>query len=160
MTRQHSYKVMNRWTGNQGSGTSNYAKYSRDHELGALNKLLRIPGSSDPSFRGDPAKYNPEELLVASISACHMLWYLHFCSTNGIVVHSYVDNAEGLMIENHDGSGQFESVLLKPQIVVTSITMTENAKTLHKKAHQMCFIANSCNFSIECHPKISVVASR
>ncbi len=156
MEKQHKYEILNRWTGNLGLGTSSYGKYGREHQIIGTDKILEIPGSSDPSFRGDPKRYNPEELLVGSISACHMLWYLHLCSANGIVVNSYVDHAEGTMVETENGSGRFSSVHLKPHIVVASEEMIKKAIHLHEKAHKMCFIANSCNFRIECHPEISV----
>ena len=159
MKKEHRYEILNEWTGNHGAGTSNYEKYSRNHELSVSHKVMKIPGSSDPNFRGDKGRYNPEELLVSSISACHMLWYLHLCSVNDVIVNSYIDYAEGIMIENEDSSGKFDRVYLKPSIVVASKAMIKRAIALHQAAHEMCFIANSCNFIIECHPKISVVKS-
>ena len=115
--KQHRYNVHLRWTGNEGTGTASYKGYSRAHEISAGNKPI-IFGSSDPSFRGDPAHWNPEELLVASLSACHQLWYLHLCATTKIVVTDYEDRAEGVMVEEAGGAGQFVGVLLRPHVTL------------------------------------------
>src|SRR5215470_17206822 len=104
--RNHHYTITTRWTGNRGTGTSAYTAYARDHELSAAGKLAPIAGSSDPIFRGDRARYNPEELLVGALSACHMLWVLHLCADAGIVITEYIDEAAGEMIEHADGSGE------------------------------------------------------
>src|ERR1700704_6482670 len=124
MAKEHHYLTNLRWTGNRGEGTSNYKAYHRDHVLSAAGKP-ELPGSSDPSFRGNPQRYNPEELLVASLSSCHMLWYLHLCSVNGVVVVDYQDSAEGLMLETEDGGGHFSTVVLRPMITVTEEGMEE-----------------------------------
>src|SRR6476659_5822051 len=105
--RKHQYQITNRWTGNLGTGTSDYRAYSRSHELSGAGKIAPISGSSDPLFRGERSRYNPEELLVASLSACHMLWALHYCADAGIVVLEYLDEASGEMVERPDGSGEF-----------------------------------------------------
>src|ERR1700691_672684 len=115
--KQHSYEIHMEWTGNEGEGTKTYKGYRRDHVIAAQGNH-QIQASSDPAFRGDRSRYNPEELLVASLSSCHMLWYLHLCSANQIVVLEYHDSAEGVMQENTDGSGQFVRVTLKPAIKV------------------------------------------
>src|SRR6266478_1574426 len=112
--RVHHYRIVNRWTGNLGMGTAAYTAYSRDHELGFPGKSAAIPGSSDPAFRGNPARYNPEELLVGALSACHMLWVLHWCADAGIVITEYADEASGEMVERADGSGEFTRVTLHP----------------------------------------------
>src|ERR1700689_5863346 len=114
MAKKHHYSVTVKWTGNTGTGTSSYRSYERQHEISAGTEKPPIPGSSDPNFRGEAARWNPEELLVASLSACHKLWYLHLCSDAGIVVMSYVDQAEGGMEETADGSGRFVRVVLHP----------------------------------------------
>ena len=141
------------WTGNQGEGTANYRAYSRDHEVHVPGKPM-IPASSDPSFRGDPTRYNPEELLVASLSGCHMLWYLHLCSVNGIVVAGYEDHSIGSMIEATDGSGQFEYVVLRPKVHITDPSRIEDARKLHGEASKMCFIARSVNFPVRHEPEM------
>ncbi|MGE0118644.1 MAG: OsmC family protein [Dongiaceae bacterium] len=153
MAKEHRYAVTVEWTGDRGGGTSGYKAYARDHEIRVDGKPP-IPGSSDPGFRGDPARYNPEDLLVASLSGCHMLWYLHLCSTAGIVVTRYVDRAEGTMIETPDGSGRFTGVRLKPEIAVTPGADLAKARALHADAHKLCFIANSVNFPVTHEPTI------
>jgi organic hydroperoxide reductase OsmC/OhrA len=155
MTREHSYSIKVRWTGNTGAGTSNFREYKRDHEISASGKPP-IPGSSDPAFRGDKARYNPEELLVASLSACHMLWYLHLCSDAGIVVVEYHDDATGAMVETENGGGHFSTVTLRPAVKVTGAVDRELALRLHEQAHHLCFIANSVNFPVLCEPTIEV----
>ena len=144
---KHHYKSNLKWTGNSGSGTLDYKSYERSYVVKIDGKPI-LDGSSDPAFRGDKSKYNPEELFLASISSCHMLWYLHLCSVNKIVVLEYEDSAEGIMIEDKDGSGKFESVTLYPKVVVEKESMMEQARSLHKQANEMCYIANSCNFEI------------
>src|SRR5438445_8308358 len=114
----HNYDVSITWTGNNGDGTKTYRSYRRDHVISAANKP-EVPGSSDPSFRGDPSRYNPEDLLVASLSACHMLSYLHLCAVNHITILDYRDAALGLMDENSDGSAQFTRVTLRPTVKIS-----------------------------------------
>lgn len=153
--RTHRYEVTVEWTGNKGTGTSAYKAYERSHAISAAGKPP-IPGSSDPKFRGDPARWNPEELLVASVSACHKLWYLHLCATSGIVVTSYIDHAEGEMAETADGSGRFSRVVLRPHVTITAASDPAKARVLHAQAHAKCFIANSVNFPVEHEPDIRV----
>jgi organic hydroperoxide reductase OsmC/OhrA len=112
--------------------------------------------SSDAAFRGDKTKYTPEELLVASLAGCHMLWYLHLCSEAGIVVVAYFDNATGTMVETKDGSGYFTEVTLQPTVTVLTDSMVDKANELHKKANEMCFIAKSVNFPVHHQPSCSV----
>ncbi len=151
--KQHTYKVRLEWTGNDGEGTKGYKSYRRDHVISIEGKP-DIPGSSDPSFRGDRARYNPEELLVASLSACHMLWYLHLCTMNHITVVDYRDAASGVMRENDDGSGEFVRVVLKPAAKISSGDKAK-AHELHHDAHRLCFIARSVNFPVEVEPEVA-----
>ena len=146
--KNHQYKITVEWTGNKGSGTSSYKAYDRDHLVFAKGKTP-IQCSSDPAFRGDPSRYNPEEQLVAALSSCHMLWYLHLCSSAGIIVTAYEDYAEGVMEETASGSGFFREVILKPNITITNLGRIEEAMQLHHKANEMCFIANSVNFPVK-----------
>ena len=146
MQREHRYSVNVRWTGNTGKGTADYRSYQRNHEIKVLEKPP-ILGSADPKFRGDPLRYNPEELLVSALSTCHMLWYLHLCADAGIVVVSYEDRAEGTMEESSEGGGRFVRVTLHPHVRVTG--SAEQAETLHQRAHELCYIANSVNFPIQ-----------
>jgi len=157
--KTHRYSVTVRWTGNTGSGTSHYRDYRRDHEISAEGAKPVIPGSSDPAFRGDPARWNPEELLVAAVAACHQLWYLHLCAQAGVVVLSYLDHAEGEMEETAGGSGRFIRVTLRPQIVIAKGSVLAQARALHAPAHAKCFIANSMNFPVHHEPDIRVEAS-
>jgi organic hydroperoxide reductase OsmC/OhrA len=151
--REHRYAVTVTWTGNRGSGTSGYRAYGREHDIAATGKMP-IAGSSDPAFRGDPARWSPEELLVASLAACHKLWYLHLCADAGIVVTGYVDRAEGVMVEEADGSGQFRRVVLRPRVTVAAGTDLARARALHDAAHGKCFIARSVDFPVEHAPEI------
>ncbi len=153
--KEHTYTVNLKWTGNLGEGTKKYTAYSRDHEIQAVEKPL-ILGSSDPSFRGDPKKYNPEDLFVSTLASCHMLWYLHLCTVNKITVVSYEDNPKGIMIEDEKGSGRFKKVTLFPTIVIKEDKITL-AEQLHHQAHEYCFIANSVNFEVACEPTTSIV---
>jgi organic hydroperoxide reductase OsmC/OhrA len=154
-TREHRYSITVTWSGNRGSGTSGYRAYSRDHEIGAKGKPS-IQGSSDAVFRGDASRWNPEELLVASLSTCHELWYLHLAAEQGIIVIAYADQAEGLMEEQPDGSGRFTRVVLRPTVTVSSGSDPERANAIHHLAHQKCFIANSVNFPVACEPTLVV----
>jgi organic hydroperoxide reductase OsmC/OhrA len=156
MPKLHTYSTQVAWTGDQGSGTSRYDAYSRDHRVSVANKP-DIAASSDPAFRGDPARHNPEELFVASISSCHMLWYLHLCATNGIVVTGYVDDAIGTMEESANGSGRFTDVLLRPHVTIGASGHIALAERLHDEAHHFCFIANSVNFPVRCEPATEVI---
>lgn len=149
MSGQHLYNVALRWTGNRGSGTSGYRDYDRAHVISATGKP-EIPGSSDPTFRGDRSRYNPEEMLVASLSACHLLWFLHLCADAGVVVLEYSDHATGTMVETPNGGGHFTEVTLQPRVVVSENSMLEKLDFLHERAHELCFIANSVNFSVVC----------
>ena len=105
-TRDHGYAVSLNWSSNLSSVTSAYRDYSRSYEIGAEGKPV-IYGSADPAFRGDRSRWSPEELLVASLSACHKLWYLHLAAEAGIIVTAYTDRAEGVMEVGRDGAGRF-----------------------------------------------------
>lgn len=152
---EHSYSVQVTWTGNRGEGTSGYRAYGREHEVSAAGKPV-VHASSDPAFRGDPARWNPEEMLVASLSSCHMLWYLHLCAEAGIVVIAYEDRADGTMHETADGGGRFTEVVLRPAVTVRAGADPERAAALHERAHALCFIAASVNFPVRCEPSLHV----
>jgi organic hydroperoxide reductase OsmC/OhrA len=151
MAHLHQYRATTTWVGNRGQGTSEYKAYDRDHDISIEGKQT-LHCSSDPSFRGNKTRQNPEELLVASLSGCHMLWYLHLCSVNGVVVIEYRDEATGFMEENKDGSGQFTEVILQPKVKVAEKSMIEKAQALHHEANQMCFIARSVKFPVHHKP--------
>ena len=147
MNKQHHYQMNVKWTGSKGSGTSSYRGYERSHEMSVMDKEV-ILCSSDPAFRGDRTKYNPEELLVASLSSCHLLWFLHLCAEAGVVVVEYEDEACGVMIETANGGGHFTEVTLYPSVTVTEASMIEVSNGLHERANALCFIANSVNFPV------------
>jgi organic hydroperoxide reductase OsmC/OhrA len=151
----HRYAVDVEWTGNLGNGTRTMAGYHRDHRISAPGKPA-IEGSSDPAFRGDPARWNPEELLLASLSACHKLWYLGLCAQAGVVVLSYHDAAEGVMEEEPGGAGQFSAVTLRPSVTIAADSDPSLAAALHEQAHAMCFIARSVNFPVDHAPVITL----
>jgi len=155
MEKLHLYKAVIQWTGNKGSGTDHYTHYERDYNIHIEHKPI-INGSSDPAFRGDEKKYNPEDLLLSALSSCHMLWYLHLCSVEGVVVEEYTDTATGKMEERKDGSGCFTEVVLNPRVIVSLESMIPRATELHATANQMCFIANSVNFPVKHFPEIIV----
>ena len=149
-SRTHVYRPVVEWTGNAGTGTSAYHAYGRSHVISAAGKT-DILGSSDPCFRGDDTRWSPEDLFVASVSACHKLWYLHLCANAGVVVLAYRDEPVGAMTEDADGSGRFASIVLHPTVKVAAGSDKAKAIALHHDAHEMCFIANSvlCPVSIE-----------
>ncbi len=153
--KTHHYEVALEWTGDRGSGTSGYASYDRAHVLSAPGRP-DISGSSDPHFRGDPARWNPEQLLLASLSACHQLWYLHLCSVNRVTVLAYRDRATGDMAEHADGSGEFVRVVLRPEVTIAGGCDTDTALRLHHEAARLCFVARSINFPVVHEPSVSV----
>lgn len=152
MNRSHNYSLTVKWTGNRGTGTSDYRSYDRNHIIQSEFKA-DIDGSSDPAFRGDKTRYNPEELMVASLSACHMLAYLHLCAVGGVVVTGYIDRASGNMEETADGGGHFTEVTLKPVVTVKDSSMVGKANELHHRAAELCFIARSVNFPVNHEPR-------
>ena len=158
MGANHHFSVTVEWTGIRGPGTSHYSAYSRDHEIAGTGKPV-VPGSSDPAFRGDAARYNPEELPIASLSACHMLWYLHLCAVNEVVVTAYSDSATGEMQLDADGGGRFVSVKLRPRVSIAPGCSHETAMSLHGEANRLCFIANSVNFPVHHEAEIVPAAS-
>ena len=155
MSKSHHYATTLTWTGNTGEGTASYRGYERAHEIAAEGKPA-ILGSSDPSFRGDPARWNPEELLLASISSCHQLWYLHLCAVNGVVVTAYRDEATAVMVEDETGGGRFESAILRPRVTI-SAGDPATALALHHQANAKCFVANSLNFPVGHEASVEVV---
>ena len=154
--RIHHYNAKTTWTGNLGRGTTDYKSYERSHTI-SIDGKPAIQGSSDAAFRGDKTKHTPEDLFVCSISTCHMLWYLHLCAVNGVVVVDYIDEAVGTMEEVANGSGRFTEVVLRPVVTVSEKSMIEKANALHHDAHEMCFIANSVNFPVVLQPSAYTV---
>ncbi len=154
MTKLHHYAIDLAWTGNQGVGTASYTSYSRDHELSAPDHLT-IPASSEPAYRGDGSRWNPEEMLLSAVAQCHMLWYLHLASVAAIVVVAYHDSPTGSMAENPDGSAQFVEVTLNPRVTIADPAQIGLANEVHDRVGQFCVIARSVNFPIQHNPTAS-----
>lgn len=153
MAHEHHYTLHVEWTGNLGTGTDHYRSYKRDHIVRIEGKPDLL-GSADPHFRGDTSRHNPEDLLVAALSACHLMSYLHVCAINGVVVTAYTDRATGRMESYPDGSGRFVEVVLHPHVTVKDATMITRAIELHHKANELCFIANSVKFPVLHEPEV------
>ncbi len=156
MNKSHRYAMRLVWTGNRGEGTATYRSYDRSYTISVNNKA-DFYGTADPIFRGDPTKYNPEELLVMALSSCHLLSYLHVCAVNGIVLTDYTDDAKGTMEEDEVKGGYFKEVTLNITMKIMDITKKELAEELHHQANKLCFIANSVNFQVGHH--ITILAS-
>jgi organic hydroperoxide reductase OsmC/OhrA len=152
---EHAYAARVVWEGNRGEGTARYAGYGREYRVEVAGKP-HLPGSADPAFRGDPRLHNPEDLFLASISACHMLFYLSLCARGGVRVLAYEDHAQGLMRTDASGGGQFEQVTLRPRVTIDDEAHTALALRLHDRAHELCFIARSCSVAIGHEAKVRV----
>lgn len=156
MERKHQYEAKIVWTGNKGSGTLDYRAYDRSYLVKIVGKP-DIIGSSASVFNGDKKAHNPEDLLLAAVSSCHMMWYLHLCSEQGIVVLEYTDKATGELQEEKDGAGKFTNITLHPEVVINDKENIEKAKNLHSEANKMCFIANSLNFAVQHDIQVKVL---
>jgi organic hydroperoxide reductase OsmC/OhrA len=156
--RKHHYSTHLIWIGGKES-TGSFRNHARAYEISAPGKPV-IAGSSDAVFRGDAGRWNPEDLLVASLSACHKLWYMGLCAAAGIVVLAYEDTADGTMVEEETGGGgQFVKVTLRPRVTLAPGSDRQKAKLLHHTAHENCFIARSVNFPVVHEPVVEVAAS-
>jgi organic hydroperoxide reductase OsmC/OhrA len=153
--KEHHYKANIAWTGNKGEGTKAYDSYGREHTISIEGKPA-ILGSADTPFRGDASKHNPEDMLLSSLSVCHMLWYLHLCADAGINVVKYTDNASAVMVQVQGGGGNFAEATLHPIVTITDSSMMEKANALHVEANKKCFIANSVNFPVKHEPSCLV----
>ena len=160
MIGEHNYAVRVDWTGNSGTGTSSYRAYGRQHTItplgpGAEDKAV-IKGSSDPTFHGNAERWNPEELLLAALSQCHMLAYLHVAVRHGVTVVAYSDSAVGVLRQLPAGGGRFASATLRPLVRISDPTQIEFAQSLHAEAARECFIAASMNFPVGHEPVTTV----
>ncbi len=151
----HAYRTRVVWEGNSGDGTSSYTAYARDYRT-VIDGKPDLLGSADPAFRGDPEKHNPEDLLVGALSACHMLFYLSLCAKAGIRVLAYEDDAQGTMEIEAGGGGRFTEVVLHPTVTIAEGGDVSLAEKLHERAHELCFIANSCSMPIRHAPTITI----
>lgn len=158
ISREHRYALHATWTGDRGTGTSGYRDYDRAVTIEIAGKPSLL-ASADKPFRGDPARWNPEDLLLAALSECHLLSYLHACVTAGVVVVGYDDDATGVMVEDGTGGGAFAEVVLHPVVTVADASMVDAATAAHAQAHEWCFIANSVNFPVRHDPVIRVAGT-
>ena len=158
MFGEHRYEVRSTWTGDRGTGTSGYRDYDRAVTIAVPGKP-ELLASADKPFRGDPARWNPEDLLLAALSECHLLSYLHACVQAGVTVVAYTDEATGVMVEDGRGGGAFREVVLRPRVVVADSSMVDAATAAHAKAHEWCFIANSVKFPVRHEPTIAVASA-
>jgi organic hydroperoxide reductase OsmC/OhrA len=149
MARTHDYTAQIVWTGNLGEGTRHYRCYDRTWRIATPGKPT-IECSNDPLLGGDPAKPNPEDLLLSSLAACHMLWFLHLASNAGIVVRGYEDAPLGVGETGSRGEGRFLRAVLRPKITVERGADLAKADALHHEVHHYCFIARSVNFPVTC----------
>lgn len=152
MSKQHPYTSRVVWTGNRGDGTKTYRGYDRTWQIATPGKPV-VECSNDPLLGGDPARPNPEDLLLSALSSCHMLWYLHLASNAGIVVMSYEDNPVGIGETSPNGAGRFLSATLKPRIEVKAGADLMRAEAIHHEVHEFCFIARSVNFPVSYEPE-------
>lgn len=157
MQIEHRYALSLEWTGDRGSGTSDYRSYGRDHVVRAAGKP-ELLGSADRPFRGDVDRWNPEETLISALAQCHLLSYLHVAAAAGVVVVAYEDAAVGRMTQTHDGGGRFTSVTLRPRVTVADDDMVERALELHAEASRKCFIAASVAFPVGHEPTVVAVS--
>jgi organic hydroperoxide reductase OsmC/OhrA len=148
MSRQHTFTANIEWTGNLGTGTSAYTAYSRNHTLSAEGKAP-LACSSAPEFRGDKTMYNPEDMLLYSVSSCHMLWFLHCCADAGVIVTAYTDKPQGTLVIDSNGIGKFTEITLNPLVTFQNQEDVHQLSALHEKAHKHCFIANSLNCPVQ-----------
>ncbi|GGI47816.1 organic hydroperoxide reductase OsmC/OhrA [Agromyces flavus] len=152
MLGEHHYAIELEWEGDRGEGTSSYRAYGRQHAVRAEGKLHEIAGSSDRVFHGDRDRWNPEELVLAALSECHMLSYLHVATQHGVVVVGYSDAATARMLEDGRGGGRLVEAVLHPRVTVAEPAMREVAASLHHEASEKCFIAASVNFPVHHEP--------
>lgn len=153
----HTYTTHIEWTGNTGQGTKTYKGYDRTWNVAVPGKPV-IPCSNDPLLGGDPTLMNPEDLLLSSLSACHMLWYLHLASQSGLIVSSYTDTPEGHAEVAPTGAGRFLSATLHPQITLQPGADLAEAEAIHHRIHDVCFIARSVNFPVTYAPVFATAA--
>jgi organic hydroperoxide reductase OsmC/OhrA len=147
----HRYEIAVEWTGDRGTGTSAYRAYGRTN-VARVEGKPDLPGSADKPFFGDADRWNPEELVVAALSQCHLLSYLHVAVRQGVVVIGYSDTATGALEVDADGGGRLTGVDLHPVVTLADESQRRLADSLHEEAHRLCFIANSVSFPVRHHP--------
>jgi len=153
---KHLFKAQLNWFVKQKETTSNSEVSSKSHTIAIESKAI-LNVSAAKAFKGDPDLYNPEDLLLSSVVSCHMMSYLYVCAQNGIEVVSYTDKAEATLEVSEDGSGRFTEVRLYPKVTIKQAEKMTEALSLHKRANELCFIANSCNFPIVHDPRCEII---
>jgi organic hydroperoxide reductase OsmC/OhrA len=156
--RVHEYAMALDWRGNRGAGTADYTSYDRTFAIRVEGKP-ELVGTADPLFRGDPQLYNPEDLLLAAVASCHLLSYLALCARQRIAVLAYSDRPRGSLALLPSGGGSFTEVLLRPRVTVAAGSDPEAAAALHHRAHELCFIANSCSFPIRHQAQVVIAGA-
>lgn len=151
---EHRFEVAVAWTGDRGEGTRSHRGYGRDHEVTSPG-VPTLLGSAHRTFHGDADRWNPELFLVAALSECHMLSYLHVAVKHGVTVTGYEDAATGTMRLNPDGSGEFTEVVLRPRVSLADPRQADLARSLHDQAHAVCFIARSVAFPVRHLPTLA-----
>ncbi|MGJ5642123.1 OsmC family protein [Formosa sp. S-31] len=156
MEATFTFKLKNSWSLEEAQRQKASGGALKTHQV-FLEKGKRLEISAEKRFKGDGSKFNPEELLLAALSSCHFMSYLYVCELAGIIVVNYSDCPEGILELHNDGSGAFSKVILKPEVTIENPKDVETAKALHKKAGDLCFIANSCVFPIEYYPEVNSI---
>jgi organic hydroperoxide reductase OsmC/OhrA len=151
----HHYSTTLTWDGNRGTGTTTYAGYGREHHA-IIDGKADLALSADPTFRGDAARHNPEDLLLIAVASCHMLSYLAIAAKRGVNVLAYRDHATGTMQTDARGGGKFTEIVLHPEVTIDDATKVERATEFHEEAHALCFIANSVSAPIRHEPTTKV----
>jgi organic hydroperoxide reductase OsmC/OhrA len=149
MADVHAYRATCSWSGSTGQG---YERYSRAHRLAAPPAEAQIAASADPHFGGDPARLNPEQLLVMAAASCQMLSFLAICARARIDVRAYEDDAEGVMPEE-DPPMRITEIVLRPRIAVAGDVAEERLRRYTELAHHECFIARSLRTEIRLEPR-------
>ena len=132
-------------------------RYRRAHTW-TFDGGLEVPGSSSPSVvplpYSESRAVDPEEAFVASLSSCHMLWFLSIAAQRKFCVDSYVDEAQGIMARNAAGKMAMTQVTLRPQVVFVGahLPTDDEIAAMHHEAHDECFIANSVTTEVRCEP--------
>lgn len=140
MHKKFHFKVQTQWQKGQ-------LENAKSH-VAAIASKVDLQISAAHQFKGDATKHNPEDLLLSALSSCHMMSYFYVCQQHGIDLVDYHDNATGILELRSDLSGGFSRVELNPIVTIATGTDKSLAMDLHKKAHELCFIANSVNFEV------------
>ena len=142
------HRIRLTWT--DGGKPFTYESYPREHEIEFKDGQDRLTASASPAYKGDGKHGDPEDLLVAALSSCHMLSFLAICTKKKITVQSYEDDAVGFL-ENEGGNLWITKVILRPKIMSNADAAT--LEQIHHLAHKACFIANSVKTQVTVEPR-------